>query len=248
MSGKLAAFILLPFTASSVFAAAPATRPTVATLTTFPRAHIDINATSPGAGDAQAVPGHVTVVTEKFDAASITLMGSPAGMGVIVGRAGDALGSPVDFGRYLASQSHARPGQISIGSGVLPSRLPVAAIALTSGFGMRTHPLLDMRRMHAGVDLAAPMGSPIVAPSDGVVRFANWRGGYGMFIDVDHGGGIETRYGHMSRLNVTAGQRVRAGDVLGFVGSTGLSTGPHLHYEVRVNGQPVNPLARRPTR
>jgi murein DD-endopeptidase MepM/ murein hydrolase activator NlpD len=94
------------------------------------------------------------------------------------------------------------------------------------------------------VDLAAPYGSPIAVTADGTVAFANWYGGYGMLVTVDHGGGIETRYGHMSRLAVTAGQRVHTGDVLGYIGTTGLSTGPHVHYELRINGQPVNPEAR----
>jgi murein DD-endopeptidase MepM/ murein hydrolase activator NlpD len=120
--------------------------------------------------------------------------------------------------------------------------MPVAATALTSRFGLREHPMLGIRRAHLGVDLAAPSGSPIVATSDGIVGEADWRGGYGLLVALEHGGGIETRYGHMSRLNVAAGQSVHKGDVIGFVGSTGLSTGPHLHYEVRVNGQPINPL------
>lgn len=216
----------------------------------FPRATITIGANSGSleAPDTAALPTRARIVVEKYDAASVTLADAAGAMAITVGAGGDALGSPVDFGRYLAARRRSAPGEPVIGTGLLPSRLPVAALSLTSGFGMRSHPLLDIRRMHSGVDLAAPTGSPIVAPSDGVVRFANWHGGYGMFVQVDHGGGIETRYGHMSRLNVAAGQRVHAGDVLGFVGSTGLSTGPHLHYEVRVNGQPVNPLTRRSTR
>lgn len=123
-------------------------------------------------------------------------------------------------------------------------------LALSSGFGLRTHPILGTTREHRGIDLAAPAGSPILAPSPGVVSRAGWAGGYGIALFLEHGGGIETRYGHLARLNVVAGQTVRAGDVLGFVGSTGLSTGPHLHYEVRVNGHPVNPLmtARVPMR
>ena len=92
-----------------------------------------------------------------------------------------------------------------------------------------------------GVDIAAEIGTPIVATADGVVTAAGWNGGYGNMVDVDHGGGIVTRYGHASAVAVTVGQQVRRGQTIAYVGSTGRSTGPHLHYEVRVNGQPVNP-------
>ena len=98
-------------------------------------------------------------------------------------------------------------------------------------------------RLISGVDMAAPAGSPIVATMDGVVGKAGWAGGYGWRIDVLHEGGVQTRYAHLSRFNVSEGQAVKQGDVIGFVGSTGDSTGPHLHYEVRVNGIAVNPLA-----
>lgn len=128
--------------------------------------------------------------------------------------------------------------------GPLPRFFPVSARAMTSGFGIRIHPILGVARGHNGVDLAVPYGTPIAATADGTVTFANWDGGYGLLVAVDHGGGIETRYGHMSRLAVTSGQRVHVGDVLGYVGSTGLSTGPHVHYEVRANGQAVSPYRR----
>ena len=126
-------------------------------------------------------------------------------------------------------------------SGEMPSLLPVSARALTSGFGLRQHPLLGTVRAHSGVDLAASYGSPIVATSDGVVGSAAWSGGYGLLVALDHGNGLQTRYAHMSRFNVVPGQQVSRGDVIGFVGSTGMSTGPHLHYEIRVNGRPVDP-------
>jgi murein DD-endopeptidase MepM/ murein hydrolase activator NlpD len=114
---------------------------------------------------------------------------------------------------------------------------------LTSPFGMREHPLLGMWREHLGVDLAAPFGTPISATSDGTVTEAGWRGGYGLLVQMDNGAGTETRFGHMSRLSVSLGQHIHKGDILGFVGSTGLSTGSHVHYEVRVNGHAINPLA-----
>jgi murein DD-endopeptidase MepM/ murein hydrolase activator NlpD len=127
------------------------------------------------------------------------------------------------------------------GGALLPAGLPVWA-RLTGRFGMRAHPISGGMRAHSGVDLAAPYGSPIVATADGVIGTAGWSGGYGLLVAISHGGGVQTRYGHLSRLNVAAGQQVRRGDVIGFVGSTGESTGPHVHYEVRVNGVATDPL------
>lgn len=124
----------------------------------------------------------------------------------------------------------------------IPSRMPVDNLRMTSEFGMRWHPVLGGRRQHAGVDLANPVGTPVHATADGVVGRADWFGGYGLCIDLEHGGSLETRYGHLSRLNVVAGQTVHKGDIIGFVGTTGRSTGPHLHYEVRVEGAAVNPI------
>lgn len=124
----------------------------------------------------------------------------------------------------------------------IPSRMPVDNLRMTSSFGLRWHPVLGGRRAHTGVDLANPVGTPVHATADGVVGRADWFGGYGLCIDLEHGGSLETRYGHLSRLNVVAGQSVHKGDIIGFVGTTGRSTGPHLHYEVRVEGSAVNPI------
>jgi len=118
----------------------------------------------------------------------------------------------------------------------------VEGVKLTSDFGMRWHPVLGGRRAHKGIDLAQPIGTPIRATADGVVSKADWFSSYGLFVSLEHGGNIQTRYGHMSRLNVAAGQAVRKGDVIGYVGSTGRSTGPHLHYEVRIAGTAVSPV------
>ena len=114
---------------------------------------------------------------------------------------------------------------------------------LTSGFGMRRHPLLGYVRMHAGIDFAAGYGTPIHAASDGVVSFAGRHGGHGNYVRLNHGAGYGTGYAHMSQIAVGPGMSVRAGQVIGYVGSTGLSTGPHLHYEVYRNGQVVNPAS-----
>ncbi|MBW8753394.1 MAG: M23 family metallopeptidase [Sphingomonadales bacterium] len=124
----------------------------------------------------------------------------------------------------------------------IPSRIPVEGVRLSSDFGMRFHPVLGGRRMHKGVDLPAAVGTPIHAAADGVVGRADWFSSYGLYVAIEHGGNIETRYGHMSRLNVAAGQMVHKGDIIGFVGTTGRSTGPHLHYEVRIAGEAVNPV------
>ncbi|MCY1080428.1 M23 family metallopeptidase [Archangium lansingense] len=112
---------------------------------------------------------------------------------------------------------------------------------VTSDFGSRMDPYTADRVMHAGMDIAAPHGKDVFAPSDGTVVFAGLEGGYGNVIVVDHGYGIKTRYGHLAKILVKAGDRVKRGALIAAVGNTGRSTGPHLHYEVRVNGIPQNP-------
>jgi murein DD-endopeptidase MepM/ murein hydrolase activator NlpD len=124
----------------------------------------------------------------------------------------------------------------------VPSLNPVNGARMTSNFGMRRHPVRGGRRMHKGIDLAAPTGTPVYATADGIVELARWGRGYGLYIKLDHGAELETRYAHLSRLAVAAGEHVEKGEVIGYVGSTGWSTGPHLHYEVRVDGVAVNPV------
>ena len=113
--------------------------------------------------------------------------------------------------------------------------------AITSSFGLRMHPILGYSRMHSGVDMSAGHGQAIKAGASGRVRLASVYGGYGNTIIIDHGGGMTTLYAHQSSFNVSYGDQVGAGDIIGYVGSTGLSTGPHLHFEVRIWGSPVNP-------
>ncbi len=124
----------------------------------------------------------------------------------------------------------------------IPSIMPLAAAQLTSDYGMRTHPVVGGRRAHKGVDLAAPTGTPVFATADAIVSRADRFSTYGLYISLQHGAALETRYAHLSRLAVAAGQRVSKGDIIGYVGSTGRSTGPHLHYEVRMDGVAVNPI------
>ena len=115
---------------------------------------------------------------------------------------------------------------------------------ITSPFGWRIHPISGLRRFHEGIDIAASMGTTIAAAEAGRVIYAGWYDGYGNYISIDHGGGVSTGYGHCSRIFVAVGQDVARGQAIGAVGSTGNSTGPHLHFEVRINGKPIDPLTR----
>ena len=139
--------------------------------------------------------------------------------------------------QIAASVSRGNPTPAGNGRFILPVNG-----AVTSGFGPRAHPIYGGSRMHAGVDVTASSGTPIKAASDGVVRMAGSNGGYGNWTLIDHGDGLATGYAHQSRIGVSVGQRVSTGEVIGYVGSTGASTGPHLHWEVRINGNPVNPM------
>jgi murein DD-endopeptidase MepM/ murein hydrolase activator NlpD len=112
---------------------------------------------------------------------------------------------------------------------------------VTSDFGTRIDPYTAERKMHQGMDIATPHGQTVYTPSDGTVVFIGLEGGYGKVLVIDHGYGVKTRYGHLSEITVHLGDRVKRGDKVAQVGNTGRSTGPHLHYEVRVNGIPENP-------
>jgi murein DD-endopeptidase MepM/ murein hydrolase activator NlpD len=123
-------------------------------------------------------------------------------------------------------------------------RIPIEFARLSSTFGMRNHPVLGRMRMHKGVDYAARTGTPIMAAGDARVKFVGWKNGYGRCLELDHGQGRSTFYGHMSAWGkYSVGQHVNQGAIIGYVGMTGLATGPHLHYEFRVNGTQVNPLS-----
>jgi len=148
-------------------------------------------------------------------------------------------------GAMVAAGSFSNPG--FVGPSVGEPRAIGAPVAghITSLYGMRRHPILGFVRMHAGVDFGAAYGSPIFAVADGVVSFAGRHGGHGNYVRLEHGGGNGTGYGHMSRIAVSPGAHVSAGQVIGYVGSSGLSTGPHLHFEAYQGGHTINPLGLR---
>jgi len=142
-------------------------------------------------------------------------------------------------GEWIDAANADRPAPVESGM-TMPANGPI-----TSYFGNRYHPILHFTRFHAGVDIGASWGSPIVAAGDGQVVGAGWAGGYGREVQIAHGGGLVSLYGHMSEIVASPGSFVRRGQLIGYVGSSGLSTGPHLHFEVRQSGQPVNPLSVR---
>jgi murein DD-endopeptidase MepM/ murein hydrolase activator NlpD len=124
----------------------------------------------------------------------------------------------------------------------VPIRKPLAGeIDATSGFGVRMDPFVRALAMHTGLDMRGNAGDPVRATAVGKVVSAGWSGGYGKMVEIDHGNGLSTRYGHLSAIDVSEGQTVRVGQIIGKVGSTGRSTGPHLHYETRIDGDPVDP-------
>lgn len=122
-----------------------------------------------------------------------------------------------------------------------PSIMPVQGYP-SDRYGMRADPFTGERDYHPGIDISSPLGNKVVATADGTVGFAGRRVGYGKLVTVNHRFGLATRYGHLARIVVTRGQKVRRGDVIGYVGATGRATGPHVHYEVRLNGRPLDPL------
>jgi murein DD-endopeptidase MepM/ murein hydrolase activator NlpD len=143
----------------------------------------------------------------------------------------------------LASQLRGRQsGQVLVPSGHGVLAVPIPGAPITSGFGPRVHPIYGDVRMHTGIDFGASAGTPIRAAANGVVVSAGPLGGYGNATVIDHGNGLATLYGHQSRIAVSPGQRITRGQVIGYVGCTGLCTGPHLHFEVRVQGTPVDPM------
>ena len=185
-----------------------------------------------------APPAEADEVTPVREAAEAPTGGAPHDLTT------DELGEALEM---IETRMAARRSSLDLLAQTMRANFPGAAaytsVWPTSGYVSSPYGLRwNGTEFHQGIDIAAETGTPIVATADGVVTSAGWNGsGYGNMVDVDHGGGIVTRYGHASAVAVTVGQEVRRGQVIAYVGSTGYSTGPHLHYEVRVNGQPVNP-------
>lgn len=153
---------------------------------------------------------------------------------------GDVMAEKADFWIHLLQDKI--QGKLVLLS-CTPSVLPVEGL-VTHGFAWRKDPFTGKRAFHTGLDISARRGAPVRAPADGVVTSAGWLHGYGKEIEINHGYGVSTRYGHLNRIDVKPGDVVKRGDTIGEVGSTGRSTGPHLHYEVLENGKPVNPIPR----
>jgi murein DD-endopeptidase MepM/ murein hydrolase activator NlpD len=161
----------------------------------------------------------------------------------------DPLGLLGRWGTYLTTADDVGlpalggPAAVAAVPGAVPGRLAWPAVGpMTSGFGPRIHPVTGGRRLHAGVDIAAPAGAPVRAAAAGTVTLAGTLGGYGRTVTIDHGGRVSTLYAHQTTTSVQVGERVQTGQLVGRVGSTGVSTGPHLHFEVSVAGAPSDPL------
>ena len=143
---------------------------------------------------------------------------------------------------YRINISRAQVERLNRTLALVPYRKPVVGeVEFTSGFGVRVDPFLGRPAMHTGLDFRAATGDPVRATANGKVASSGWAGGYGRMVEIDHGNGLSTRYGHLSEINVKVGDVVKIGQVIGAVGSTGRSTGPHLHYETRIDGEAVDP-------
>lgn len=149
---------------------------------------------------------------------------------------------PFERQLYRIQVTRAQMDKLNRTMALVPYRKPVVGeVEFTSGFGVRTDPFLGRPAMHTGLDFRAATGDPIRATANGKVSSAGWAGGYGQMVEVDHGNGLATRYGHMSKILVKVGDPIKIGQVIGLVGSTGRSTGSHLHYETRIDGEAVDP-------
>src|SRR3989442_396375 len=192
-----------------------------------------------GSGASRAVELSQTVVKALVGIGSVIAL-----LFLVLGGAAIARGVSITRSRALERENRLLADEIQrmrerlVGLRVMPTRG-----WLTSAFmAERVHPILHLARPHEGIDVTAQMGAEIEAPASGIVTDVKWEEGYGNMVTLDHGYGLVTRYAHCSKILVARGQRVKRGQKIALVGSTGLSTGPHLHYEVWVNGKPVNPI------
>jgi murein DD-endopeptidase MepM/ murein hydrolase activator NlpD len=183
------------------------------------------------------------LASENIDKSTLRRLGFYPPQAGAIGRGGPFDGNKADPTFKQLFTSWKKLDNLASGAIAVPSDKPVKTAAFTSGYGVRSDPFRGGAAMHAGIDLAGPHGTPIYATADGTVTNAGWNsGGYGNLIKVDHGRGIETRYGHLAQMLVRDGQPVKRGQLIGRMGSTGRSTGNHLHYEVRIDGRAVNPI------
>jgi len=192
-------------------------------------------------------------IEDRYASKARQLHGVLAGLGLKLNAPPPAIGGPFvpahldeanGFERALArvNTARAQADQLSRTLVFVPVRKPVGGeIDLSSPFGVRVDPFLRVPAMHTGLDFRGDAGEPIHATAAGTVTSAGWSGGYGKMVEVDHGNGLSTRYGHLSQINVDVGDKIRIGQVVGRMGSTGRSTGPHLHYETRIDGEAVDP-------
>ena len=201
----------------------------------------------------------LATMEDSYDARARRIRGVLTELGIDAGRP-VARGSSAVGGPFVAARSTADAGSfenhlhrltvartqlehLTRTVAAVPLRKPVnGELDLSSGFGMRIDPFIRTPAMHTGLDFRGDTGDPVRATASGKVTVAAWQGGYGRMVEIDHGNGLITRYGHLSAIDVSVGQSVRAGQIVGKIGSTGRSTGPHLHYETRVNGEAVDPL------
>jgi len=196
----------------------------------------------------------LTSMEEGYDAKARRIHGVLADLGLEKKRSIVAVGGPFvplkvkpdasNFDRqlYRISAARAQVDSLNRTLNTVPVRKPVVGeVELSSGFGVRMDPFINAPAMHTGLDFRGDMGESIRATAAGKVTQAGWNGGYGKMVEVDHGNGLATRYGHMSQIDVSVGQSIKTGQVLGRIGSTGRSTGPHLHYETRIDGNAVDP-------
>lgn len=197
----------------------------------------------------------LTDLEEETDTKARRIHGVLADLGVDVGKAPGGMGGPYvpvraprsgagafDRQLYRINVARAQIDQYTRTLVNVPVRKPVVGeVDMSSPFGMRMDPFLGGPAIHTGIDLRGDIGDPVRVTANGRVTRAGWAGGYGNMVEVDHGNGLSTRYGHMSKIEVKVGDRVKIGQTIGRIGSTGRSTGPHLHYETRINDKPVNP-------
>jgi murein DD-endopeptidase MepM/ murein hydrolase activator NlpD len=178
-----------------------------------------------------------------LDMAQLEAATPRAGMGgpyVPVKLASDA--GPFERQLYRINITRSQVERLNRTLALVPYRKPVIGeVEFTSGFGVRSDPFLGRPAMHTGLDFRAAMGDPVRATANGKVASSGWAGGYGRMVEIDHGNGLSTRYGHLSEIGVKVGDTIKIGQVIGAVGSTGRSTGPHLHYETRIDGEAVDP-------